>query len=81
MNALTRFGDLRSIAEVYSVPRIAAQAMTVGMRPGFSIDIGTINLKTGASWNLERGVPVRKDVEKGGEAILVVRQPAVQRVF
>ena len=53
MNALTRFGDLPSIAEVYSVPRIAAQAMTVGIRPGFSIDIGTINLKTGASWNLE----------------------------
>ena len=53
MMALARFGDLPSIAEVYSVPRVAAQAMTVGMRPGFSIDIGTINPQTGASGNLE----------------------------
>ena len=42
-----------SISEVYSVPRVAAQAMTVGMRRGFSMDIGTINPKTGASWKLE----------------------------
>ena len=53
MMALTRFGDLPSIAEAYSVPRVAPQAMKVGMRRGFSIDIGTINPQTGASWNLE----------------------------
>ena len=38
-HALQRFGDLPSVAEVYSPPRVAAQAMTVGMKPGFSIDL------------------------------------------
>ena len=33
--------DLPSVAEVYSPPRVAAQAMTVGLRPGFSIGTGT----------------------------------------
>ena len=52
MRALTRFGDLPSIAEVYSVPRAAAQAMTVGLRPGFSIDNGTLK-PDGTPWDLE----------------------------
>ena len=49
---LRKFGDLPSVSEVYSVPRVAAQAMTVGMRPGFSIDIGTLK-PDGTPWNLE----------------------------
>ena len=31
MKALERFWDLPTIAEVYSVPRVAAQAMTIGV--------------------------------------------------
>ena len=42
LNALRNFGDLPSVAEVYSPPRVAAQAMTIGLRPGFSIDTGTL---------------------------------------
>ena len=54
MKALELFGDLPSISEVYSVPRVAAQAMTVGMRPGFSIDMCVGTLKPdGTPWNLE----------------------------
>ena len=49
---LRRFGDLPTVAEIYSVPRVAAQAMTVGMRPGFSIDLGTLK-SDGTSWNSE----------------------------
>ena len=49
---LQRFGDLPSVAEVYSPPRVAAQAMTVGMRPGFSIDLGTLK-PDGTPWDLE----------------------------
>ena len=49
---LRRFGDLPPVAEVYSVPRVAARAMTVGMRPGFSIDLGTLK-PDGTPWNLE----------------------------
>ena len=52
LNALKRFGDLPSVAEVYSPPRIAAQAMTVGLRPSFSIDTGTLK-PHGTPWNLE----------------------------
>ena len=52
LNALKRFGDLPSVAEVYSPPRIAAQAMTIGLRPGFSIDTGTLQ-PDGTPWNLE----------------------------
>ena len=37
--ALREFGDL---ATVYSPPRVAAQAMTIGSRPGFSIDTGIL---------------------------------------
>ena len=47
---LRKFGDLPSVSEVYSVPRVAAQAMTVGVRPGFSIDIGTLK-PDGTPWN------------------------------
>ena len=53
LNVVLGLPVLPSIAEVNSIPRVAAQALTVGMRPGFSIDIGTINPNTGASWNLE----------------------------
>ena len=52
LHALTTFGDLPSVAEVYSPPRVAAQAMTVGLRPGFSIDMGTLK-PDGTPWNLE----------------------------
>ena len=49
---LQRFGDLPSVAEVYSPPRVAAQAVTVGTRPGFSIDLGTLK-PDGTPCNLE----------------------------
>ena len=52
LNALRKFGDLPSVAEVYSPPRVAAQAMTVGLRPGFSIDTGALK-PDGNPWNLE----------------------------
>ena len=52
LNALRKFGDLPSVAEVYSPPRVAAQAMTVGLRPGFRIDSGTLK-PDGTPWNLE----------------------------
>ena len=39
-------------AEVYSTPRVAAQAMTVGLGPGFSIDTGTLK-PDGTPWDLE----------------------------
>ena len=58
MAALEKFGDLPSVAEVYSVPRVAAQAMTIGMRPGFSIDIGTLK-PDGTPWNLEDDLDYR----------------------
>ena len=46
------------MAEVYSPPCVAAQAMTVGMRPGFSIDIGTLK-PGGTPWNLEDDIDFR----------------------
>ena len=52
LNALKKFGDLPSVAEVYSPPRVAAQSMTIGLRPGFSIDTGTLK-PDGTPWNLE----------------------------
>ena len=52
LNALKSFGDVPIVAEVYSPPRIAAQAMTVGLRPGFSIDTGTLK-PDGTPWDLE----------------------------
>ena len=52
LNALRSFGDLPCVAEVYSPPRVAAQAMTVGLRPGFSIDTGTLK-PDGTPWDLE----------------------------
>ena len=59
MKALEKFGDLPTIAEIYSVPRVAAQAMTIGMRPGFSIDIGTLK-PDGTPWNLEDDLDYRR---------------------
>ena len=50
LNARKKFGDLPSVAEVYSPPHVAAQAMTVGLRPGFSIDTGTLK-PDGTSWD------------------------------
>ena len=49
---LRRFGDLPTVAEICSVSRVAAQALTVGMRPGLSIDLGTLK-PDGTPWNLE----------------------------
>ena len=49
--ALRRFGDLATVSEVYSPPRVAAQAMTIGLRPGFSIDTGTLK-PDGTPWDL-----------------------------
>ena len=74
MQALTRFGDIPSIAEVYSVPRIAAQAMTVGMRPGFSIDIGTISPSTRASWNVENESEFKYLMRRSHSCFAVVRR-------
>ena len=61
---LRTFWDLPSVAEVYSVPRVAAQAMTVAnctlshLRQGFSIDIGTLE-PDGNLWNLEDDIDFR----------------------
>ena len=49
--ALRKFGDLATVSEVYSPPRVAAQAMTIGLRPGFSIDTGTLK-PDGTPWDL-----------------------------
>ena len=39
------------VAEVFSPPRIASQAQSVGLRPGFSIDLGT-RKPNGERWDL-----------------------------
>ena len=67
LNALKKFGDLPSVAEVYSPPRVAAQSMTIGLRPGFSINTGTLKPDGG--------------MEARGEARATMRQSAVWCTF
>ena len=49
--AIRKFGDLATVSEVYSPPRVAAQAMTIGLRRGFSVDTSILK-PDGTPWNL-----------------------------
>ena len=55
LSALRKFGDLPSVAEVYSPPRVAAQSMTVGLRPTLEPDGTPWNTNTTGSYSRHGG--------------------------
>ena len=59
LNSLYGEKSCNDVSEIYSPPRIAAQACTVGLRPGFSIDLVT-RKRNGDFWDLSKPEDARE---------------------